>query len=324
MQYQMAAQVSSNQTCMICDVSEATHFCNCSGSPILFCLDCCGRHAAKYPRGIHYSIPIVGLNHDPEEYRRKYEGLVKCANELRKNVERIDQCNLEFFELIGKCIEYLGTYRTWWMQQMETEKERLSFAIETAVQETANCLDQGTQPVSPLGQAVWTMPPEQLILINYSVNTPDLETLCSSMVSYANNLQVFTEKFMPRPKAPEEPKKVPIGAKSPPTRWSCECGYAVNPHSQQFCSICCKPRPCLPAQIAPWACAICEFNWNFRPDICSMCDQPRSVKKPVLSMLSSVSVPNSLSRLASPSHPANWDQMSKSERRKWNKRNQLM
>ena len=319
----MAAQVSSNRTCLICDVSEATHFCNCTGSPTLFCLDCCGRHAAKYPRSIHYSIPIVGLNHDPEEYRRKYEDLLKCTSELRRNVERIDQCNLEFFELIGRCIEYLGTYRTWWMQRMQAEKEALSFAIETAVQETANCLDQGVQPVSPLGKAIWTLQPEQLVLVSYSVNTPDLQTLCSSVISYANSLQALTEKFTPRPKAPEEPKEAPIEAKSLPSRWSCECGYAANQHSQQFCCVCGKRRTCLPAQVFPWACAICEFTWNFRPDVCSMCEQPRTVKElGAGSVLSSVSMPHSLSRLASSSQPADWDQMSKSQKRKWKKQNE--
>lgn len=86
----------------------------------------------------------------------------KGIAELRKNLEKIDQVSHEFEDLIETCVNYLTEYRSWWLQRLQIEKTELSAAIEAAVQKATDCLDQGTEPVGGLEQALWTLPPEEL------------------------------------------------------------------------------------------------------------------------------------------------------------------
>ena len=85
--------------------------------------------------------------------------------------------------------QLLVEYRTWWLQHLQTDKEELALAIETAIQEATNCLDQGTEPGSALGRAMWTLPIEKLQVFTYTVSTPDMPTLCSNWASYYNHLK---------------------------------------------------------------------------------------------------------------------------------------
>ena len=191
---------ANNRTCQFCQQHEASHFCKCTGSPTLFCLDCCGQHNAKYPRAIHQAIPIAALSQNPEEYMRKYEALTKAATELRSNVERMEQCSRDFAKMMQNCINYVTEYRDWWLQQLQTEKEALAVAIETAIQEATSSLDQGVEPVSALAQAMWVLPTEELHVFEYTVSAPDLSTLCTNWAHY--HLKSVSEGFAP---APEEP-----------------------------------------------------------------------------------------------------------------------
>ena len=190
---------ASNRTCQLCLGSEATHFCKCTGSPTLFCIQCFLTHQSKYPRVIHQVTPIAVLSQNAEEYKRKNEALTKVAAEFRRNIERMEQCSSEFADMVQTCINYLAEYRTWWLQQLRTDKEVLALAVETAIEETTTCLDQGVEPVSALGRAIWTLPTEELQVFSYTVSTPDLPTLCQSWASYQNHLRSLCERFCPIP-----------------------------------------------------------------------------------------------------------------------------
>jgi len=182
----MADQIlASNQTCHICEEREAT----------LFCAQCFPIHQAKYPRLIHQVTPIAALNQNPKEYKRRNEALTKAAAELRRNLDKMEQCSVEFAEMMQNCINYLTKYRTWWLQQLHTDKEELTLMVETAIQEATNYLDQGVEPGSALGRAMWTVPTEELQVFEYTVNTPDLPTLCPYWAHYQNRLKSIYESF---------------------------------------------------------------------------------------------------------------------------------
>ena len=144
-------------------------------------------------------MPIVALSQNPEEYQRKYQALTKAAAELRLNVDRMEQCSREFTNLLQNCINYLTEYRTWWAQRLHAEKEELAVAIETAIQEATNCVDQGVEPVSALAQAVLTLTTEELRVFSYTVSPPDLSGLCQSWAQYENHLKSLCERFNPIP-----------------------------------------------------------------------------------------------------------------------------
>jgi len=179
----------SNRTCQMCEENEANHFCRCLGPPTLFCLDCMGRHTAKYSQAIHQVMPIAALNHNPDEYRRKSEALAKAADALRSNVERMEQFCLDFDEIMQQCVNYLTEYRSRWLGFLQTEKEQLRFLIEEAVNECTHCFGEGSQPVNLLALALWIFPPEKLQVVNFSVTRPDVEDLLQTCVTYQNYLK---------------------------------------------------------------------------------------------------------------------------------------
>lgn len=187
-----------NRTCQLCGRNEASHFCNCLTPPTLFCLDCCGHHNAKYPRIVHNAIPIVALNQNPDEYMRRSEALKKGAAELRRNLELIDQFSRDFDNMMQACISYLAEYRSNWLQNLQKERETLYAVIEAAVGETSDCLEQGLEPGGQLAQALWNLQPEQLQMVSYAINSPDLSTLCQSWVFYQNQLQTLCQYFAPK------------------------------------------------------------------------------------------------------------------------------
>ena len=55
---------------------------------------------------------------------------MQAAAELRCNVGQ-----MEFADMMQSCIDYLVEYRTCWLQQLQTSKEELAVAVETAIQE---------------------------------------------------------------------------------------------------------------------------------------------------------------------------------------------
>lgn len=197
----MAGQTfQNNPTCHICERNEASLFCKCTGALVLFCMDCFPRHNAKYPHAFHQVMPIAAaFSRNPEEYTRKGEALTRAAAELRANITQIEQCSAEFSDLIQSCINYLTEYRSWWLHRLQTEKDELLVAFETAMQEATNCLSQGMEPTSPLAQAVWKLPPKDLQVFSYNMNVPDLQTLCQKWASYQNSLPTICERMKPIP-----------------------------------------------------------------------------------------------------------------------------
>jgi len=184
-----------SKACHFCADKAASHFCNCENPPSLFCLACCGLHNAKAPRSIHHTIPIAALNQNPIKYERKNKALEKRAAALRRNVQLLEQFCQEFDTMVQSCINFLTEYRTWWLHELQTEKEELQVTIETAVKETTDCLDQGLKPVGLLAQAIWTLPPAKLQVINYSITPPDLQGLSKTWVSYQNSLYCLSQRF---------------------------------------------------------------------------------------------------------------------------------
>ena len=169
-------------------------------------MQCFPAHHAKYPRTLHQVMPVAALRQDPQEYMRKNQALTKAVAQLQKNLERVEQYCVEFADLMQNCINYLTEYRTWGLQQLQTEKEELALAVETAIQEATNCMDQGVEPVSALGRAMLTLPTEELQVFSYTVSTPDLPTLCQSWAHYQNHLKTLCERFN---LLPEEVKELP-------------------------------------------------------------------------------------------------------------------
>lgn len=195
----------SNRTCLFCEGQEASHFCACADPPALFCLSCFVQHCTKFPRTIHKCVPIAALGQTDEEYKRKSDALKRAAEELRKNVARIEQCSSELEAVVQSCINFLNEYRKWWVQQLQTEKEQLSAAVEAAIREANLCFDQSVEPVSSLAQALWKLAPENLQVFGYIVSTPDIQTLCESVLRYQNDFQKVSEWFPER--SPQEEVK---------------------------------------------------------------------------------------------------------------------
>lgn len=187
----------SNPTCHNCRENVATHYCKCSDSRIFLCLTCVPNHHTKPFRTPHQVVPIAKPSQQSEKHKSKV--LTNSIAELRKNVERAEQCYDEFAGFMQKCIDYLTEYRSFLLRQLQADKEELRVAVEAAIEEARNCLTENVKPTSPLAQAVWTLLPEELAVFSYAVNAPDLHALCQSWAQYHNNLRSLCERFPPRP-----------------------------------------------------------------------------------------------------------------------------
>lgn len=51
----------SNQLCQLCQLSAATHFCQCTGAPTLLCMNCLGKHC-DMSRAPHQILPLQNRN----------------------------------------------------------------------------------------------------------------------------------------------------------------------------------------------------------------------------------------------------------------------
>lgn len=184
----------SNPICCICEKNEAGLFCKCTDTPTLFCVDCSARHHAKHPRAFHQVMPMAALSQDPEKFRLKSQILGRAVAELQKNVERVEQYCVEVAAMMQNCIDYLTEYRSKALQQLQREKVELVLAIHTAIEEATSCLDQGIEPVSALAQAIWA-PTKELQAFSYTVNCPDLHSLCQNWANSHNPLKAFCDRL---------------------------------------------------------------------------------------------------------------------------------
>lgn len=184
--------------CELCQVNEAGHFCDCQVPLVYVCLNCFDRHSAKNPDFIHQIKPVSAQRQHSGIYVSKYEALDKNITALRSNLEEIEHFCSEFDELMKNSITYLTEYRSQWLQHMQTEKGELHAAIEAAVKETIDSLEQGTGPASALAMALWTLPPAELQICSYLVTVPDFPKLCDTWVCYQNKMDFICERFDPQ------------------------------------------------------------------------------------------------------------------------------
>lgn len=153
------------------------------------CIDCSSRHHAENPHKFHQIMPISALGQISEEHLRRSESWTQAAAELRKNIERAEQFSAEFADMLQHVIDYCVYYRTCKLQELQLEIEELRTAVEYAVKEGDNYINQGVLPASPLGQAAWKLPLELLQVFTYTVSAPDLHTLCIDWAEHQNHLQ---------------------------------------------------------------------------------------------------------------------------------------
>ena len=198
---------SSAQHCQICKTQPAVVFCCCTSQPTLLCTGCNFQHQAQNLSTPHSILPTGALRGHPDEYKRKYSALTIAKSELRKNVERMDDCCEALTASVEKAIEYLKKSRRMWVQWMKDEKGRMLTEVETAIQEAEFCLGQGTTPSHPLAQALLSLPLDGLRVVEYLVTPPDLETACKDWVTYRNSLQTLYDHF---------PAQAPVAAASFP------------------------------------------------------------------------------------------------------------
>jgi len=189
------SEAAGNQICQVCEEHEATHFCNCVHTPALLCVDCWFYHSAKPGLSPHRAIPIAALGRNFETYMHRYEAVAKATAAVRGNVERIEKFSTEFDDMMKASIRYLAEYHHLWLNRLQAEIKEIKAAIEAAEQETAICLDREMDPTGPLAQALWTLSPEELEVINCSVRPPDLQALCATWASYSNTLHRLCDRF---------------------------------------------------------------------------------------------------------------------------------
>lgn len=180
----------SMRICEVCTLNLATLCCNCKVPPVSVCNDrCFFEHRSKNPLIPHSILPMSAAKLDTDEYVRKFSSLKNAAAELRKNVERMDQFELEFRASIDYAISQFMQYKDSTLEFLRAEKERLSVAIEEAIQEAQSCMPNGTQPVSPIAQALLSLPSEKIPLFTHSITPPDVQNICATWVSYRGNFR---------------------------------------------------------------------------------------------------------------------------------------
>lgn len=197
----MEASSSSSQPCHMCRNQAASVYCTCMSPPSLLCPHCSFPHQTKSPLGLHFIRPIKWLNRDPEEYARAQRQLDQGKRELRGNIEVLREFSEEISHKVDGCIQWLYQYKDSWTKSVLKEKERLSLSIEAAIQEAEALLTSGSTPTSPLAQALFTLKPEELRVIRYSVTIPDFQSLSRTWITYRSYLQVLCERVSSLPSA---------------------------------------------------------------------------------------------------------------------------
>lgn len=180
--------VLSNQTCHICRAHPASSFCACLAPPTLLCSTCLPQHSSKFPLWPHLILPLVALEQDYKQYEKRVRELRERKEELASNVERMEQCCADISASIEATIAYLQHYRDVMVQTIRGEQAMVWQQVEAAGQEVESCLAQGTLPVTPLAQALWTSSPGQLTAFRYELRPPDMPALCQAWTSYVCDL----------------------------------------------------------------------------------------------------------------------------------------
>lgn len=152
-------------------------------------------------------MPISRLN--SEAYLHKRSILDQGTARLRQNIELLHQCCQTFASSVETVIFLLCQYRDQTLQKLQEETAQLSESIEKAADETATCLAEGSLPVSPLAQALWAMPPEDMHVFSYTLACPQVNT--ETWVTWQNSLLSLCEQFHSNPQALFEEAKLAQG-----------------------------------------------------------------------------------------------------------------
>ena len=179
------AEMSSNQTCFLCQVAPAVLSCTCQASPVLLCSQCLLTHQAKDPLIPHAILPIAAAGQDPEEYQRKFSSLKAATAQLRSNLKEMEEFEQKFPVSVDKAIDTLRQFKESVLRKLRADKEQLSTTIEAAIREAQNCLAQGTRPVSDIAKILLSSYPESLRMVFCSTYSPDLKT---NVPMYVNRL----------------------------------------------------------------------------------------------------------------------------------------
>ena len=114
----------------------------------------------------------------------------KAAFELRKNIGLMNRCCGEFGDAVEEAIGYMVRYREESIGKLRKELEETEAAVELAVLEAVNCLDQGKLPDSPLAQAILALPIDQFGTFTYRIEQPNVKSVCESWLTYQNKLNL--------------------------------------------------------------------------------------------------------------------------------------
>ncbi len=134
-------------------------------------------------------MPIVALEQDYSEYEQRMRELAERRKVLGSNVELMEQCCADICASVEAATAYLQHYRDAIVQAIRAEQAVVWQQIEAAGEEAENCLAQGTLPVTPLAQALWMRPPQELKVFRYEIKPPDLQAVCQAWTFYACDME---------------------------------------------------------------------------------------------------------------------------------------
>lgn len=134
-------------------------------------------------------MPIVALEQDYSEYEQRMRELTERRKVLESNAELMEQCCVDICASVEAATAYLHHYRNAIVQTIRAEQAAIWQQIEAAAQEAENCLALGTLPVTPLAQALWMRPLQELKVFKYEVKPPDLQAVCQTWTSYVCDIE---------------------------------------------------------------------------------------------------------------------------------------
>ena len=169
--------MTSNRTCQVCAVRDATLLCYCTTPRIPLCTVCIDCHQDKYPATEHPQVSIWEL-----------ERLEERGNKLRRSVEMMEECEREVAASVDEAIECMRRYKSWWVEWIGSESAKAGQLVEAAIEEAENCLKWKVPPESALAKALHTFPSRDFQVFQYSLSPPDTLALCNNWATYSLSL----------------------------------------------------------------------------------------------------------------------------------------
>jgi len=179
----MEAPPANNQTCQDCSRDPAQYFCTCSYPHTTLCPKCISEHHSKSPGTVHFIVPLYALD-SIETYMQKFAQINSVKAAMRKRIESIDQTVLEILKAFDDVIASIQRYKDQIVRKIASDKEELKVAIQSAIKEAEDYLQNKKDPSSPLACAFMTQPSERLQFFHYSISVPNLDSLLGSWFTY--------------------------------------------------------------------------------------------------------------------------------------------